>query len=215
MPAARAAVGLLDACLTWASDAILLARAAPGRTPTPCEHWRLPDLLSHLDDSLATLDEAVRQGGVSTDGPDDRGGSGRSVAALVDRTVVRALALRQAWDEGASSTAPPVAVGDLALPRPTVALVLALEVAVHGWDVARSVTDAELPADLAVRLLPVATAVVAPGERGDRFAEPLPARPDPAGRLLAHLGRDPGWTPCSGATGEAGGGGAGPHPAPW
>jgi len=85
-----------------------------------------------------------------------------------------------------------VGVGDLALGRDTVALVGALEIAVHGWDVATATGQGRrLPEDLAVRLYDVALAVVTPDERGKYFgpAVSVSASALAGTRLLAHLGR--------------------------
>lgn len=215
MPAVRAtaAVGLLDACLAWTTDVVQAARVAPGSTPTPCEEWDLERLLAHLCDSLAALDEAARLSRVSTVPPPVDHAAAPPVPVLVDRLSRRAHSARATWST--SAPAGSVAIEDLSLPHPTVALVLALEVAVHGWDVARSLGDAVLPADLAVALLPVARAVVQPGERADRFAEALPPGPGAAGRLLAHVGRDAAWTPPRSSYRPAAVGERDAHPSPW
>ena len=71
-------------------------------------------------------------------------------------------------------------------------MVGALEIAVHGWDVARTVGGGlRMPEDLAARLYDVALVVVTPDERGTRFAEavPVPVDAPVCTRLLAHLGR--------------------------
>ena len=62
----------------------------------------------------------------------------------------------------------------------------------HGWDVAQAAgSGRRIPEDLAVRLYDVARAVVTPGERGTRFAQPSRCHcpPSASTRLLAHLGR--------------------------
>jgi uncharacterized protein (TIGR03086 family) len=71
-------------------------------------------------------------------------------------------------------------------------LVGALEIAVHGWDVAEATgRPSPLPEDLAVRLYDVALAVVTPTERGRRFGPAIDVPPTASfgTRLLAHLGR--------------------------
>jgi hypothetical protein len=68
----------------------------------------------------------------------------------------------------------------------------ALEIAVHGWDVAQATgVRHHLPDDLGHALLPVAHAVVAPEDRPARFALPqVPARDmGPTAELLGFLGR--------------------------
>ncbi len=68
----------------------------------------------------------------------------------------------------------------------------ALEIAVHGWDVAQATGGRHhLPDDLGRALLPVAQAVVTPEDRPARFAVPqVPARDmGPSAQLLGFLGR--------------------------
>lgn len=184
------AVAVLDAALTWTHGALQHARTADPDAPTPCAAWSLRELVAHLDDSLAALDEAAAGRvdlGRAPLGPEP-------ASVLVDRACRRARAVRAAWE--ARVTSAPVGVGELTLGRDTVTLVGALEVTVHGWDVARGAgVDLAVPADLATRLLPVARLAVG-DERAGRFAGAVahgPAAPA-AERLLAFLGRDPAWT---------------------
>ena len=107
----------------------------------------------------------------------------------------RACTTQGAWRRRLTSA--PIRVGDLDLGRDTLALVGALEIAVHGWDVAQATGDGRpLPEDLAVRLYDVALAVTDPDERGPRFGPPVPVprRASTGTHLLALLGRrrDPG-----------------------
>ena len=68
----------------------------------------------------------------------------------------------------------------------------ALEITVHGWDVAQATgAGTPIPDELARHLLPIAHGVVSDVDRGIRFAaalpEPVEATAD--GRLRAFLGR--------------------------
>jgi hypothetical protein len=85
----------------------------------------------------------------------------------------------------------PVELGASPLRRAVLTEVGALEVAVHGWDVARTCgSTAALPPLLAARLLPVAARRVGPGDRPGTFGPVVePTGTDPVGLLLAHLGR--------------------------
>ncbi|HZD38404.1 MAG TPA: TIGR03086 family protein, partial [Actinomycetes bacterium] len=70
----------------------------------------------------------------------------------------------------------------------------AIEIAVHGWDIARACgRDRPVPDGLAVELLSLCPLLVGDAGRGDQFAAPVPAGPTarPGDRLLALLGRDP------------------------
>lgn len=187
------ALAVLDAAVVWTHDCLQAARTADAALPTPCARWDLGDLLTHMEDSLAALAEAAL-GRVALDAapPSAR----REPSVLVERVVRRACEMRAHWH--ALPAGGPVEVDVLALDRDTLALVGALEVTVHGWDVAATLGTARRPPeDLAARLLPVARHAVPPGERGARFGPALvPADPSASARLLAHLGRDPAWHPA-------------------
>jgi uncharacterized protein (TIGR03086 family) len=181
-------VAVLDSAVTWTHSCLQLARTSPLSLPTPCHDWDLGRLLRHMDESLLAIGEAAELGHVAVDTQPVERDSGQ----LVDRIVQRACRTRAAWLQRLTSA--PVGIGDLALGRDTIVLVGALEIAVHGWDVARATGEGRrLPEDLAVRLYDVALAVVTPDERGRRFAPvvPVPASATASERLLAHLGRDP------------------------
>jgi uncharacterized protein (TIGR03086 family) len=181
-----AAVAVLDSAVTWTHACLQLARTSDLALPTPCSGWDLGALLAHMEDSLEALGEAADVGRVRVADRSQRDDAGRTV----DRLVQRACAMRAAWLRRLTSA--PISVGDLSLGRDTLAMVGALEITVHGWDVARAVgSDRRVPEDLAARLLPVATAVVTPDERGSRFAEAVavPSTAAASTRLLAHLGR--------------------------
>ena len=104
----------------------------------------------------------------------------------------RASATLGAWS-GRSSRADVLLEPDAALAEEVVASVGALEIAVHGWDVARTCgADRPLPEQLAVDLHPIALVVVTDADRPGRFAAPLPTGVDTASAsLLAFLGRRP------------------------
>ena len=185
-PRPSPALAVLDAAVVWTHDCLQAARTADGAMPTPCAGWDLADLLTHMEDSLAALAEAAL-GRVALDA--GRPPGSRDPAVLVERVVRRACEMRTHWQ--ALPGGGPVEIDVLALDRDTLALVGALEVTVHGWDVAATLGSARRPPeDLAARLLPVARHVVPEGERGTRFG-PAVTPPDASAsaRLLAHLGR--------------------------
>ena len=161
-----ASVAVLDSAITWAHGCLQTARTSDLNLPTPCAAWDLGELLAHMEDSLEALGEAAEVGRVRVTDRPQQADPGRTI----DRLVQRACAIRAAWLHRPTSA--PINVGDLALGRDTLAMVGALEIAVHGWDVARAVgADLDLPEDLALRLYPVAVAVVTPDDRGSRFAD--------------------------------------------
>jgi hypothetical protein len=83
-------------------------------------------------------------------------------------------------------------VGGLDLGTDLLVATAALEITVHGWDVAQATgTRSPIPEELARHLLPVAYRTVTDDDRGIRFAAALP-EPVGAGadvRLRAFLGR--------------------------
>lgn len=174
------AVELLERSLGYTRVALAGVTDVHLATPTPCRGWTLRDLLAHMDDSLDAFTEAA-------------GGSvALTRAPSAPRVVVlqqKACALLGLW----SDMGPPdIRVGEVALATDLLVATAALEITVHGWDVAQATgARTPIPEDLARHLLPVAHRTVAETDRGVRFAEALP---EPAGatadiRLRAFLGR--------------------------
>ena len=159
--------------------------------PTPCADWDLRALLDHLNDSLLALHEAAALGQVFPD-------IGDYAASVVDPVGVlrdRATRLVGAWTPPAPRRE--VAFGAASLTTTIVTTTGALEVAVHGWDVARACgADRVIPAGLAADMLDIARLLVATGDRPSRFAVPVepPSGAVPGDRLVAFLGRHPEWT---------------------
>ena len=184
MPGLDGAVELLDRSLAYTR--VALASVSDDRLcdPTPCAGWDLARLLQHMEDSLDAFGEGAT-GTVALTGP----GAGPVPAAVRTGSLQqKACALLGAWSR------PPtcVRVGPYVVDTALVAEVAALEIAVHGWDVAQALgLDHPLPDALAGRLLPVAASLVSDQDRGRRFG---PARPvlavSEATRLLGFLGRN-------------------------
>ncbi|WP_242911315.1 TIGR03086 family metal-binding protein [Actinomadura terrae] len=152
--------------------------------PTPCRGWDLGTLLRHTGESLAALLEAVDTGRVrlvpDAEAEEDpvavfRAGAGRLLGA---------------WTQATG----PVTVGGSALCADLVAGTGAIEIAVHGWDVAQAVgRPRRIPPVLAGALLELAPMLVSGATRHGLFAPPVPVlkTADAGERLLAYLGRDP------------------------
>ncbi len=99
-------------------------------------------------------------------------------------------ALLAAWSRHAGDG--DVAVADLDLRADLLGAAGALEIAVHGWDVARACgRDRPPPAALALELLEVVPLFVHETDRPGRFAErvAVPRHAPPGTRLLAAVGR--------------------------
>ena len=184
--ALRGAAGLLERAVGYTRASLQLVTPDQLENPTPCPGWDLSGLLHHMADGLTALQEAAELGEVPlrTCGRDD--GSIEIVTTL--RT--QACSLLGAWSD--AEVAGDVFVGDRALPAMMLASAGAIEITVHGWDVAWSCGRAVLPpASLAEELLELALLLVRAQDRAGRFATPravsLPA--PPGERLLAFLGR--------------------------
>jgi uncharacterized protein (TIGR03086 family) len=185
------AIELLDRALGYTRGILAdLDHEAPSLAlRTPCRGWDLGQLLAHMEDALDAFAE----------------GAGGAVS-LEPRipAVARAAALRQKACAllGAWSNQRPefVTIGDQSAPTSVVAMAAALEITVHGWDVAQAIgRAAPIPEELAARLLPVADALVSPHDRGPLFAPVLDVPEDSSAEvhLLAFLGRDRSIPPAS------------------
>jgi len=181
-------VDLLERAINYALGALHGVTGTDLAAPTPCVGWDLRALLGHLDDSLLALREAADTGRVSLAGAPD---PVDPVAAVRSH----ACELLGAWTAPAATGSRDVAVDDLALTTGIVTTTGALEVAVHGWDVAVARGHRRpLPDALATDLLALCPLLVSDIDRPVRFAAPIPLpRGAAAGdRLLAFLGRGTG-----------------------
>lgn len=191
--------------------------------PTPCAAWDVGALLRHLTDSVGLLlrgidtgrlDETptggaptggaggARSGGRAAASPGARretlGEStgepaGESAARLVTAFHAASERLLGAWRSGAARR-DPLRVGGLPLAVDTVGAVGAIEIAVHGWDVAMACGHRRPMGDgLANDILRLARLLVGDGDRYPMFAAPLDVSPQasPSERLVAFLGRGP------------------------
>ena len=107
-------------------------------------------------------------------------------------TVVRDRATRLLGAWALLNDPVSVRIGTAPMTAPLVAGAGALEVAVHGWDVARACGRIRpIPDALADELLDLAVLFVRGADRPGRFGRPVPlaATAPPGDRLLAFLGR--------------------------
>ncbi|MER5449498.1 TIGR03086 family metal-binding protein [Streptomyces sp. NPDC002764] len=175
---------LLERSLAYALGSVAAVPPGSLERATPCADWDLGELLGHLADSLDALYAGLTGGRI---------GLSPAAPAAVDLACAfrtRACAVLGAWAAGPGER---VLVGEVPLDVRVMAAVGAVEITVHGWDVARSCgRPRPVPRALAAELLPVARCVVAPEDRGVRFAAPVTVSPyaGPGARLLAFLGRD-------------------------
>jgi uncharacterized protein (TIGR03086 family) len=168
---------------------------ADWKLPTPCEQWNAAQVLRHACGDQLAYTAAITGSGGPSENPFEPAGEPPAdpqalVAAALDGSV-RAFATVSAGAQGVPS---PLPQGPL--PAETVVGAAALDAAVHAWDIAVAVgLPSPLNADLAARLMPVATALAEP-LRGFAYAPALAPQPgdDATAALLRYLGRRPGWT---------------------
>ena len=178
-------LGLLERAVGYTR--VALQGVSPGvlGNSTPCDRWDLAALLDHMVESLEALTEAADLGYVALSTPD---GPPAPVDA-VQKLRVQACSLLGAWSTIARDDA--VMVGDRPLSSSLLACAGALEVAVHGWDVAQAIgIDHPLPTRLALDLLPWVDVFVTEADRPERFG-PVVDVPlgGPSTLLLSFLGR--------------------------
>jgi uncharacterized protein (TIGR03086 family) len=193
---ASGAVALLAGAIRYALGVCALVVPGDMALPTPCADWDLSALLAHLGASMADLEVALRTGHLAVNPPPppdlvpgtQAGLDGDLVEALRDRAAELLCAAY-----GFGGTGEFVAVGGLPMPADLVACAGAVEIAVHGWDVAAARGgDCPIPPLLAGRLLRLSPFLMA-GREG-LFAGPVevPAQASPCDKLVGYLGRDPG-----------------------
>jgi uncharacterized protein (TIGR03086 family) len=172
------------------------ASLTPGEMsrPTPCTQWDLGTLLAHLSESMADLEAGLRTGqlGLAPADPRDpieppQTAPGDPVEILRDRAAELLCATYCSGTPGQFVT-----VGALPVPAGVVACTGAVEIAVHGWDVAAARgCYCPIPASLATRLLGLCPLLIA-GREG-LFAVPVevPGQASPGDKLVGFLGRPP------------------------
>ncbi|KMS73361.1 hypothetical protein ACM01_19170 [Streptomyces viridochromogenes] len=171
---------LLERSLAYALGGVAGVEVGSLTRGTPCAEWDLGELLGHLDDSLDALYEGLTGGRIGL----------YPSADPVCGFRTRACAVLGAWAAGPAGER--VLVGERQLDVRVMGAVGAVEIAVHGWDVAQACgRPRPIPVALAAELLNVARCVAAEDDRGVRFAAPVevPPRARADVRLLAFLGR--------------------------
>jgi len=183
-------IGLLERAINYALGSLHMVTPDTLPRPTPCSDWDLRALLGHLDDSFAALYEAADLGRVDLDvAADDRGSTVDPVGGVRDR----ACQLVGAWANAAEGP-DTVCIAGSPLTAGIVSSTGALEVAVHGWDVARACgRHHPIPPALAEEMLSMSPLLISDADRPARFAPPVEvgALAAPGDRLVAFLGRNP------------------------
>jgi uncharacterized protein (TIGR03086 family) len=182
---------LLAGAAAYAIDCV--SHVTPGvlSCPTPCAGWDAATLLRHVNDSLTAVHEGIAAGHVGP-GPADPG-TGDQGMDLVATFCDLACGLLTA-SVTADRQHRPITIAGRRLPAGILMSVAAVEVAVHGWDVACACRRPQpIPPALATGLLQAIPPLVPPAARNALFAAPVPVPPQasPGDRLIARLGRAP------------------------
>lgn len=184
MPPLVGGIDLLERAIGFTLGSLRLVTPEALPRPTPCREWNLRALLAHMNDSLSALHEAVHGGRISARPFPE------AAADLVPVLRDRACHLLGEWSSVDSHEL--VAIGRQRLPAGLVTTAGAVDIAVHGWDVARACGDNRpIPDALAEEMLDLAPLLVTDADRPARFAAPVPV-PSWASageRLVAFLGR--------------------------
>jgi uncharacterized protein (TIGR03086 family) len=181
---------LLEIAIGYAVGSLSCVTPGSLSYPTPCAAWDLGALLEHVSDSLAALHEAIATGWVSLDVLARAPVS--SADDLVTSLRTRAGRLLAASAAGGEDRA--VAIAGRRLTGRQVTAVGAVEITVHGWDIAEACRcPRPIPPALATSILGIIPLVVTQVTRNVQFAGAIPAAPQacPSDRLVALLGRNP------------------------
>jgi uncharacterized protein (TIGR03086 family) len=184
-------VGLLERAINYTLGSLHIVTPEALSRPSPCRDWDLRALLAHVNDSLMALYEAVDVGQVDLDVSADASDSTVDPVATLRN---RACQLLGAWTNAGSTYT--VSIAGCPLTTGIVASTGAIEVAVHGWDIARACgRDHPIPRSLAEEMLELSPLLIADADRPTRFAAPIDVPPlaGPGDRLIAFLGRHPTW----------------------
>jgi uncharacterized protein (TIGR03086 family) len=181
---------LLEIAIGYAVGSLSCVTPGSLSYPTPCAAWDLGALLEHVSDSLAALHEAIATGWVSLDV------LARAPVSSADDLVtsLRTRAGRLLAASAAGGEDRTVAIAGRRLTGRQVRAVGALEITVHGWDIAEACRRPRpIPPALATSILGIIPLVVTHVTRNVQFAGAIPAAPQacPSDRLVALLGRNP------------------------
>lgn len=158
--------------------------------PTPCTEWTVRDLLNHVVYEQLWVPELLSGATIAEIG--DRFDGDVLGDDPVGRWRVSAAARAALSRPGALNRTVHLSSGTS--PAPDYAWQLTLDLAVHGWDLARGIgTAAALPDGLAERLYGIFAGQVNRWQGAGIFDPPVPVGADarPPDRLLGLLGRQP------------------------
>ena len=167
--------------------------------PTPCPAYKLGDLIEHVGGMALAFAAAGRKERSAYTEMAGAGDASRLGADWRERIPRDLTALAQAWAEPESWAGMTRIAGD-DTPAAVVGLVLADELAVHGWDVARAPGQAYACEpdilEAALRFLQMFASPEAPAGPEVAFgpARILLEEAPLLDRVVGMAGRDPGWS---------------------
>ncbi|MFA7765080.1 TIGR03086 family metal-binding protein [Streptomyces sp. NPDC048723] len=187
---------LLDQAYATLREAVAGVPADGWDRPTPCAQWDVTQVLQHAaGDQLAYAARLTGGPGPTEDPFAPSGTLAGTPAGLLDPALAAAAEAFAGVTPGDVEVAVPLP--PFSVPAGTAVGAAALDAAVHAWDIAVAtgrrpgLTDA-----LAAALRPAADVLAEP-LRGFAYGPAFPLAPGAddgaAARLLAFLGRDPGW----------------------
>jgi uncharacterized protein (TIGR03086 family) len=182
------AIALLERAINYTLGSLHVVTPEALSRATPCKGWDLRALLAHVNDSLMVLHEATR-GSVDLDASAEDGDP-----AVDPVTTLRNRACRLLGARTNARGQDVIAIEGCPLTTSIVTSVGAVEVAVHGWDIAQACgRHRPIPCALAEEMLELSPLFVTDVDRPARFAAPVDVPPlaSPGGRLIAFLGRHP------------------------
>lgn len=174
----------LDRTFQRAHDVIAAVPAAKLDAATPCEEWKVRDLLEHMIGVVAGLGAAA-SGAAPT--PFELGDDPATQFEGIAKTTLDAWRAPGALEQIIEGPAG-------AMPGQVYAGINLLDTATHTWDLATACGVASaLDGDVAEFTLEVARQTIAPQIRPGRFADEVSAAADAdaTARLVAFLGREP------------------------
>ena len=192
---------LLRQAISYARRSVLDVSPALLPRPTPCRDWDLDMLLRHTCESLAALGEGAVTGRVALiPASQDRDPADEPARAFGERA-----GLLLAAQAGAGCERQVIDIGGLPLPAIAMECAGAIEIAVHGWDIAAACGQRRpIPDALAIGLLAVAPLLVPEAGREPQFGPPVrtTAGDSPGDCLVAFLGREPSSAPPPAGTAD-------------
>ncbi|HWG02609.1 MAG TPA: TIGR03086 family metal-binding protein [Trebonia sp.] len=183
-----AARGLLRQSVTYALASADLVTPVLLTAPTPCAGWSLGMLLSHVSESLEALADGLTLGTVTLAAAASAGLDELDPEPAGMRA--RCARLLAAIEDAPADSM--IAIAGQVLPDSLLACAGAIEMTVHGWDIAAACgAPRAIPASLASTLLDMTPVLLPDGARDGLFAAPLPVPllASPGEHLLAFLGR--------------------------